>query len=162
MRIILKHSDYVNSILLLDNKNILISSGYDGTKFWNLNNFEIIKHIKETYCTNYNSLCIIDDDKIIVKGENIYTLLIISIQLKRIINIIYNSFVIKCIKLIKKKKVFLIGGISNDIKIYSIKNFKCIQLIKEAHFYYINGFINLIDNTIASFSDDGLIQIWYF
>ena len=34
---ILKHSDYIHSLLLLEDKNILISSGVDGTKLWNYN-----------------------------------------------------------------------------------------------------------------------------
>ena len=42
----LKHSDTIRSILILNNKNILISSGSDGTKFWNINNFERIFLLK--------------------------------------------------------------------------------------------------------------------
>ena len=34
---ILKQSDKINSLLLLEDKNILISSGEDGTKLWNYN-----------------------------------------------------------------------------------------------------------------------------
>ena len=34
---ILKHSEYINSLLLLEDKNILISSGVDGAKLWNYN-----------------------------------------------------------------------------------------------------------------------------
>ena len=39
---ILTHSKKVCSILLLEDKNILISSGNDGTKFWNLNEINYV------------------------------------------------------------------------------------------------------------------------
>ncbi len=50
---IFKHSDRISSLLLLEDKNILISSGYDGTKLWNyneINNIKLIKEFKETFC----------------------------------------------------------------------------------------------------------------
>ena len=50
---ILKHSEYINSLLLLEDKNILISSGVDDTKLWNyneINNINLIEEFKETYC----------------------------------------------------------------------------------------------------------------
>ena len=47
---ILTHSNCVYSILLIEDKNILISSGMDGTKFWSFNNFNCLFHIKETWC----------------------------------------------------------------------------------------------------------------
>ena len=50
---ILNHSEYIYSLLLLEDKNILISSGKDGTKLWNyneINNINLIKEFKETFC----------------------------------------------------------------------------------------------------------------
>ena len=59
----LTHSNYVCSILFLEDINILISSGYDGTKFWNLNKNEInynninyIQYFKEVECSSKNGL----------------------------------------------------------------------------------------------------------
>ena len=49
---ILNHSEYIYS-LLLEDKNILISSGVDDTKLWNyneINNINLIEEFKETYC----------------------------------------------------------------------------------------------------------------
>ncbi len=37
--ITLYHSDRVFSILLLEDKNILITTGNEGTKFWNTTNY---------------------------------------------------------------------------------------------------------------------------
>ena len=50
---ILNHSEYIYSLLLLEDKNILISSGVDDTKLWNyneINNINLIEEFKETYC----------------------------------------------------------------------------------------------------------------
>ena len=52
----LTHINWVESILYLEDKSILISSGKDGTKFWNLNKYETnfkninCKYIKEIKC----------------------------------------------------------------------------------------------------------------
>ena len=37
---ILNHLESISSIMLLEDKNYLISSGQDGNYLWNLNNFE--------------------------------------------------------------------------------------------------------------------------
>ena len=42
LMIILNHCNYVKSLLFLKEKNLLISSGKDGTKFWNINNMNFI------------------------------------------------------------------------------------------------------------------------
>ena len=69
---ILNHSDKITSLLLLEDKNILISSGLDGTKLWNyneINNINLIKEFKETYCGWNQGLCRLNHDIIIVKGQ---------------------------------------------------------------------------------------------
>ena len=71
---ILQHSEYINSLLFLEDKNILISSGEDGTKLWNLkeiNNINLIKEFKETFCGWNNGLCRLNEDIIIVNENKI-------------------------------------------------------------------------------------------
>ena len=90
---ILKHSDYICSLLLLEDKNILISSGGDGTKLWNyneMNNINLIKEFKETYCESNQGLCRLNDDIIIVSGKYGTLLKLISIFKKEIIKTIEN------------------------------------------------------------------------
>ena len=92
---ILKHSDWINSLLLLEDKNILISSGVDGTKLWNyneINNINLIKEFKETWCGWNQALCRLNDDIIIVSGKGTYSLKLISISKKEIIKTIDNPF----------------------------------------------------------------------
>ena len=66
------------------------------------------------------------------------------------------------ISLIEDKGIFLIGGVSNDIRIYRNDNYECIQEIKDAHNDNITLFIELKNGSIASFSDDEIMIIWNF
>ena len=162
---ILKHSDRINSLLLLEDKNILISSGADGTKLWNyneINNINLIKEFKETYCGWNQGLCRLNHDIIIVHDKKTNSLKLISISKKEIIKIIDNPFQCFGISLIEDKGIFLVGGKSKDIRIYRNDNYECIQEIKDAHNDYITGFIELKDGSIASFSRDETIKIWSF
>ena len=90
------------------------------------------------------------------------SLKIISISKKKIIKTIENPFRCWGISLIEDKGIFLVGGDSNDIRIYRNDNYECIQEIKDAHNKSINGFIELKDGSIASFSVDQTIKIWSF
>jgi len=162
---ILSHSRPVYSILFLEDKNILISSGLDGTKFWKLNKNEInynnincIKFFKEVICISKEGLCRLDENKIIVGGE--YSLKIISILNKEIMIEINNPFECLGIKVIEKKGIFLVGGKSYDIRVYRNDNYQCIKIIKNAHDNDINGFCELKDGSILSYSYDKKIKIW--
>ena len=162
---ILKHSDHIHSLLLLEDKNILISSGRDGTKLWNyneINNINLIKEFKETFCGWNQGLCRLNHDIIIVKGKGTTSLKLISISKKEIIKTIDNPFQCWAISLIEDKGIFLVGGKSKDIRIYRNDNYECIQEIKDAHNDYMRGFIELKDGSIASFSQDETIKIWCF
>ena len=157
---ILNHSYWVFSILLLKNKNILISSGLDGTKLWNLNNFELIFYLIEVKCYSWNGLSEIDNDRIIIGSSD--SLKIISLLEKKVIKEI--NIGLKCpgIRTIKKKEIFLVGGWSKDLMIYKSEDYKCIHTIKLAHNNCIKGFIELKNDLIASYSGDGIIKIWSF
>ena len=158
----LTHSNYINSILLLEDKNILISSGGDGTKFWDLNdynNINCIKYFNETWCGWHGGLCRLDDDRIIAKNKGKNSLKIISILKKEIIKEINHPFECYAIYLIEDKGIFLVGGESNDIMIYRSDNYECIQTIKDAHESKIFCFIELKIGTIISCSADKFIKI---
>ena len=149
------------SIIIIENKNILVSSGFEGTKFWNLNNFELIYYNRESKCLNKNALQKINDDTIIIGGEFDFLIRIISIKEKKIIYNIKNDFICYGICVIENEQLFLIGGF-NDIKIYNSNNFELIQTIKNAHNGYIDGLIQLKNSLIISYGDIGIINIWSF
>ncbi len=156
------HSDRINSILLLEDKNLLISSGLDGTNFWNINNYEKIFYLKETYCGWSEGLKRIDEDKIIIKGKDTNILKIISISQKKVILNVNNPFQCNSICVIKEKGFVLIGGRSKDIRVYRVDTFECIQTIKDAHENDIRGFTQIKDGLVASFSKDKFIKIWSY
>ncbi len=110
----LNHSEYVNSILVIQNK--LISSGNEGTTIWDLNkNIENIKQInyfKKVCCDWGNSLSKIDEDRIIIGGEEIIK--IISLKEEKIIKEIKIPFDCYGIKVIENKGIFLVGGNYKD------------------------------------------------
>ena len=154
------HGCCIYSILLLKDKNLLISSGRDGMKFWDLNIYKDIFQIKSVICWNRNALKRIDDDKIIIGGDDDGIIKIISINEKKIIKEINNRFECLGICIIEKKGIFLIGGVSKEIKIYRCDNHECIQIIKEAHNHYILGINELKDNSIVSYGMDKIIKVW--
>ncbi len=85
---ILTDSNCISSLLLLEDKNILISSGWDGTKLWSLNineinNIKLIRYFEETYCEWHSQLCRINEDIIIITGKHVKKLKLISISKKK-------------------------------------------------------------------------------
>jgi WD40 repeat protein len=161
---VLTHSNKICSILYLEDKNILISCGLDGTRFWNLNknesnynNINCIQYFEKVDCGAKNGLCRLDEDRIIVGRDS---LKIISILNKKIIKEINIPFKCFGIRLIEDKGIFLIGGKSKDIRIYRSDNYECIQIIQNAHYDDILGFVGLKDGSILSYSVDKKIKIW--
>ena len=103
---ILTHSKEVCSILFLEDKNILITSGADGTKFWNLNeinNINCIKYFEDTYSGWHGGICRLDEDRIIAQGYYQNSLKVISILNLKIIKEINNPFQCNAITLIEDK-----------------------------------------------------------
>ena len=158
--ITLFHSFSVFSILILEDKNKLISSGLNGTKIWNLNNFEVINFFKEVGCYYNNGLCRINEDKIIFVEDK--SLKIFSLSEEKIIKHILIPF--RCITICKneEKGIFFIEDYNKNIKIYNNDSYECIKTIKSTNNFYFNGFTKLKNSLFVSFSNDGSINIWLF
>ena len=155
---ILYNYGIITSILLLEDKNILISSGYT-TKFWDLNNnYTIIKTFENFYTYWNTGLERIDDDRIVVGSEE--KAIIISISNQTIIHEINFDYRCDVLKSIENKGILFIGGVSNDIKIYRNDNYECIQTIENAHKDEINCITELKDGSIATCANENIINIW--
>ena len=73
------HTDYVSSIIQLKDKDILISGSADDTlRKWNLLTYQCMKIINNVDCADNNSLLEIDNNRIIVGGLNVITIVNIS------------------------------------------------------------------------------------
>ena len=150
-----KDENVICCILLLYDKNYLISGGEDGIKFWNLINFKVIVSFKNTFCGCWNSLSIINEDYILTDGQ--IDIKIISISQKAIIKNIFLNFDIISSIYIKDRKIILIGN-EDKIIIMGADNFEIIQTYNN----YLNnkGMIQLNDGSIATFGNDKTIKIW--
>ena len=155
----LKNSEFIHSILLLEDKNMLICSGKEGTFFWDIIKYKMVFHLKKASCVSWNSL--IRFDNLIIIGGLDNSIFTVSIEEKKIIKIIDNNSLCWGICFLKEKNLIISGGVDGDIKVYNM-NFECIQTIEKAHNDSINGLTVLNNGSIASFSLDSEIKIWDF
>ena len=158
---ILNHFDWVQSFLVLEKDNLFISVGEKKTKFWNLNNFQLIKEFDNIGCISNNSVEKINNEEIIIGGIYNYKMNIISIKdkikRKKEIN---NKFICLCISAFIDKQIFLVGGHNFNINVYqNYDNYKLINSIN-AHSDYISGITKLNDNLFISYSFDKFIRFW--
>ena len=153
----LKHTQNIFCVLDVNKKNIIISSGYDGTYFWDKIEYKLMKKINVSCYTNY-SLSKIDDDKIIISG-NIGLINIIHISDMKLIQTFNNNSWCYCLLYLKEKDLFICGGIK-ELKIYLFDNLNNIKIIQNAHDDKVNGLVKYKNNYIISFSIDGTIKLW--
>ena len=163
----LEHSTNIYSMMLLEDKNRLISTGHYETKIWNfdindLNKIKFIKKITGTYFLCRNALNRMDEDKVIVGGKDKSSLKIISISEGEIIHTILIPFQCLGIRTIYDKGVFLVGGYGKDLLIFRCDNYKMIQKVENAHKQYIEGITELSNGFIATHGWDNNIKIWQF
>ena len=158
---LIKHSNIVYSILLLEDKNYLISSGEFGTNIYNINSFNCIIEYNAVKCWNWNSLCRLNEDKIIIGGIH-GIIKIISLLEKKVIKEINNEFNCWGITIINSRGIFLTCGENKNIKVYKTNNYQYIKDINNVHEDDIEGIIQLNNNLILTYSWDKTIKIWEF
>lgn len=110
------------SLLMIKNKNILITTNENCTKFRNLKNYNITKNFNEIKCDIIiNGIANIDNERIIILSNcYIYVLSISKNEIIKKINL-YNK--IQPIHIMEKKNFFLIG-VQNYICAYNNSNYK--------------------------------------
>ncbi len=165
--IIIKNSWKIFSLLLLEDKNILIASQVNGLNFYDVKIWKNLFIIKETCCGFWNCLKRIDDDRIICGGKDKNELKIIKISKKKLIQTIKNDFACLGIYVINSKNAILIGGDKNNnnyynINIYNSIDYSLIIKIEKAHSDQIYCFVELKNGNIASCSADGTIRVWTY
>ena len=159
--ITIRNYRFICSLLLLKDKNILISIGGEGTKFWNIYNYNLIICIKEAVCGSYNALQRIDNDRIVVGSDEDKLLKIISLSEKKIIKTILNECLCYGICVIESKGIFITGGYYG-IQIFRNDNYECIQTIKNHNTIKTYGLIEIKNGMVVSFSNNQIISLWSF
>ena len=158
----LNHLNKVRSILLCEDKNLLISSGENSTKFWNLTNYECLANITEGWADYENSLKRINDDKIIVGGHSSENLSVISINEKKIVKLVKAEYGCYGMGVDREKGYFFVGGEDGVMSVYKIDNYELISFDKKAHKADIKGFERLNDGRIITWGSDDKIKIWKY
>ena len=161
------HTDIVNSLLLLEDNNILISSGY-GLIFWNLTTKKSFITFDNIETNSSNSLERIDENRFIICDSS-SKLIIFSISNLKIIKTIEIDFFCDSVKSIQNKGIFLVGGMGynnnndniNNIYVYRSDNYELIQTIENAHNNRIMGFAEINYRLVISYSLDEL-KYWSF
>ena len=152
------HSKSINSVLLLKDKNILITSGEDGTKFWNFNSCQCNFYIEDAIIYfNGDNLVRLDKDRILIGGNKIH---IFSLKEKKIIKNIDIKFDCYGICVLEDKNIFLVCGSCKDILIFRCDNYENIYIKNNVHDFNITGLIRIRDNLICSYSIDTSIKLW--
>ena len=157
----LHHLDSVTSILLLEDKNMFVSCGFDKAMFWNLDDYKLNFEIENVYCCLYDGLNRIDEDRIICGGKKEVPITkIISISQKKIIHEIDNNGIESYANItIKNKGIFLTGNNRSIINVYRSDNYEKL-LSFDANQGIINSFSLLNDGTICvSSNNDGITLI---
>lgn len=160
----LSHLSYVRALLIMEDKNILVTSGWDGTRFWDLYYFHHLDFFNNVEAGfTGDTVARIDEDKFVFGGTVEQVIKIFSFKKKKIIHEIQNDFEVFGIQTLNK--YFLICGWSNDFKVFRNDNFNCVQIVKDAHFDNIKGFNISNDKRyklIVSYSYDGDIKFWAY
>ena len=141
---ILEHSDRVEALLFCENKNLLISTGYNGSKFWDLNNYECILRIEDFRASFIQR---IDDDKFVFGGYNCY-LSTISINEKNGKRMT-EGFNCLCLLVDQQNKYIFVGTKGGTILVYNIDNYELIYINIKVH---ENGIIGIYGNYRTPFT----------
>ncbi len=158
----LDHSGRVNSILLCEDKNLLISSGEKGTKFWSLTNYECLATIVDGWADYGNSMKRIGDDIIVVGGHSTENLSVISINEKKIVKKVKAEYGCYGMGVDKEKGYFFVGGEDGILFVYKIDNYEIISVDERAHKADINGIERLKDGRIITWSSDDKLKVWSY
>ena len=155
----MNHLNIVYSLLILQDKNMLISSGEFGTKIYSLDNYDCIYEFNDVKCWNWNSLCRINKNIIFVGGTH-GIIKIISLEDKKVIKEINNGFNCWGIGVLDNLGIIITVGEGNNIKVYKKDNYEYIKDINDIHNDDIEGIINLNDDRILTYSWDNSIKIF--
>ena len=159
--ITLDHELPVFSLFYIKEENILISTGLYNSFFWILNNiYNEMNPFRiwiSAVCHGKNALKRLDKDRVVFGGH--FEIQIVSLKEKQKIKEIQLPFLVWAICVIENKKVFICGGCSNNIAIFSMDNYDNSRIIENCHNGKIRGISLLNNGKIISGSEDKRTKI---
>ena len=162
IKVLKGHSNSVYSLLYIKERDVMISGSDDKTlRLWNMSTYQCITVIEGVYCYYPNSLYQIDKDRVIVGGENSFSIVNIDkcVIENRIEDILLGD--VDCFLKLRDNKTILRGC---DIGIFCFydMNTKQYKRTKNNHEGYITDLLLIDDNTFLSCSTDTTIQVWRY
>lgn len=157
--LVLNNNIPIYSLLYSPKENILISAGTLFTRIWDTSNLinPLISQI-DVVCHGKNALQKLDDNRVVFGGR--FEIKIISIKEKQVSKKIKSAFLVWAICVIENKQLFICGGVSNDLEIFSSINYENLGLIKNCHNGNLRGISLLNNGKIITGSEDKKTKIW--
>ena len=157
--LVLNNNIPIYSLLYSPKENILISAGTLFTRIWDTSNLinPLISQI-DVVCHGKNALQKLDANRVVFGVR--FEIKIISIKEKRVSKKIKSAFLVWAICVIENKQLFICGGVSNDLEIFSSINYENLGLIKNCHNGNLRGISLLNNGKIITGSEDKKTKIW--
>ena len=154
------HSDWVNSLLYMKERDIMISGSFDKTLLlWNMSTY-CITVIEGVECYSTNSLYQIDKDRVIVGGEDSFSIVNIDkcVIEKRIDDESLGR--VYCFLKLRDNKTILCGCDDGILLFYDMntKEYKESSTLDSP----ISELLLIDDNTFLSCSRDYTIKVWQY
>jgi hypothetical protein len=115
--------------------------------------------LTDVKCWNWNSLCKLDENKILIGGTH-GIIKVISLNDYKIVKEINNVFNCWGVGIIDKINSFITVGEGKNVKIYKKSSYDFIKDVNDIHQDDIEGINTLNYNTILTYSWDKTIKIW--
>ena len=158
------HSDWVNSLLYIKERDIMLSGSRDYTlRLWNMSTYQCDKVIEGVECYYTNSLYQIDKDRVIVGRFNSFSIVNINkcIKEKRIEDKSWSLGIVNCFLKLRDNKTILCGCYNGIFCLYDM-NTEQYKITKNNHKSYISDLLFKDDNTFLSCSYDNTIKVWKY
>ena len=156
------HSDKVDSLLYIKERDIMISGSVDGTLLlWNISNYQCDKTIIGVYCCWTNALYQIDNDRVIVGAENGF--FIVNIDKCVVEKTIEDESLgfVNCFLKLRDNNTILCGCESGQLCYYYLITEK-YSISKNNHEEDINDLLLVNDKSFLSCSEDSVIKLWNY